>query len=641
MASLMPNGKQQYFDPTTGAPLVGGMLYTYVGGTSTPKATFADAGATITNTNPVVLDATGSAVVFWSGNYKIQLQDARGNTIYTVDNYIDPLTAVNTALSALQLADYAALRAYSGTQTAVYVTGYLITNTPTGIAGNFIRDDHDTTNTDNGGTVIVAANGVRWKRSYIGPVNVIWFGAKADFDGTTGTDDTVAVQAALNASANVYFPGMCRVTADITMSKPYPVLTGNGKYSSCGITRTGVGAGTVLTFSAATLYPKMRGVYVRWVPTTSTDYFNTGTVGIDVTSANTSIDMEDCWVRGCETNVKGAYNGFYNRFVNCRFEESKYPLFSFSNNNLTVRNCRFKGFMDSITLNGTGGPANITENWFEVFNGAIVASSGSEEGVVNVHNNYVEIYDNVSLPTNFPQAANALPGKFGGNVLFTGPFGTLSIKNNELGLGGVYIIASLSLCDRLESVGNNLHLYTSGGNLRYMYNLPTIQSCVVKDRVGAPVGASGGYSTTYAQSSNIPLLASVYDEFEFFDAPTNTFLLCPTQKYVPTLLNGWTTSGAPDGSPAIIYDRKGLFLQGEVTGTASTGVVIFTLPAAQRPLSFSTTRSYCFLTTTSDEGGGVTVQLRYLYATGDFRLENSPASKANIVLDGLFIPAQI
>lgn len=84
MASLIANGKQQYFD-NAGLPLVGGKLYTYIAGTTTPKATYADADAAVPNTNPVVLDARGEALIFWSGSYKVVLKDALGNTIWTVD----------------------------------------------------------------------------------------------------------------------------------------------------------------------------------------------------------------------------------------------------------------------------------------------------------------------------------------------------------------------------------------------------------------------------------------------------------------------------------------------------------------------------------------------------------------------------
>lgn len=87
---------------------------------------------------------------------------------------------VHSVLNSLQLADYTALRNYAGNRKAVYITGYLATAAPSGIAGMFVRDIHDTTSIDNGGTIIVAADNTRWKRVYNGFVLVDWFGAIGD-----------------------------------------------------------------------------------------------------------------------------------------------------------------------------------------------------------------------------------------------------------------------------------------------------------------------------------------------------------------------------------------------------------------------------------------------------------------------------
>lgn len=84
-AILFANGKQYYALPT-GVPNVGGKVFTYAAGTSTPQATWTDAAQTVPNTNPVILDARGEAVIFWSGNYKVVLKDALDNIIWTVDN---------------------------------------------------------------------------------------------------------------------------------------------------------------------------------------------------------------------------------------------------------------------------------------------------------------------------------------------------------------------------------------------------------------------------------------------------------------------------------------------------------------------------------------------------------------------------
>lgn len=102
--------------------------------------------------------------------------------------------------TAKPISDYVALRVYAGRATQVRITG-------NGIAGFFYYDASDTTSTDNGGTVIVSGNGKRWKRLFDGAVSVKWFGAKGDWNGTTGTDDTSAIQNALNSNyASIYFP---------------------------------------------------------------------------------------------------------------------------------------------------------------------------------------------------------------------------------------------------------------------------------------------------------------------------------------------------------------------------------------------------------------------------------------------------
>lgn len=88
MATLLANIFPQYFDDD-GAPLAGGELYTYTAGTSTPKETYTDEDAATPNTNPVVLDAAGRALIYiGAGAYKFVLKDADGNTIDTIDDIV-------------------------------------------------------------------------------------------------------------------------------------------------------------------------------------------------------------------------------------------------------------------------------------------------------------------------------------------------------------------------------------------------------------------------------------------------------------------------------------------------------------------------------------------------------------------------
>lgn len=88
MAFLAPNARWQGRD-TTGQPVVNGKLYTYVAGTTTPKATWMDFEQTTPNTNPVVLDGSGEANIYWGDDsyYNIALYTSTGTEVYTQDNY--------------------------------------------------------------------------------------------------------------------------------------------------------------------------------------------------------------------------------------------------------------------------------------------------------------------------------------------------------------------------------------------------------------------------------------------------------------------------------------------------------------------------------------------------------------------------
>lgn len=84
--NLAPVFKQQFLD-NNGAVLAGGKLYSYLAGTTTLQATYANATGTA-NANPVVLDSAGRADVWLDPTlaYKIVLQDANGVQIYSEDN---------------------------------------------------------------------------------------------------------------------------------------------------------------------------------------------------------------------------------------------------------------------------------------------------------------------------------------------------------------------------------------------------------------------------------------------------------------------------------------------------------------------------------------------------------------------------
>lgn len=99
MAVVTPTPKTQFID-AAGEPLVGGKLYSYAAGTTTPQPTYTDSTGATPNPNPVILDARGEANV-WLGEstYKFKLTDANDVEIWTVDYISAPTTALSPVLS--------------------------------------------------------------------------------------------------------------------------------------------------------------------------------------------------------------------------------------------------------------------------------------------------------------------------------------------------------------------------------------------------------------------------------------------------------------------------------------------------------------------------------------------------------------
>lgn len=89
--SLLPWVQLQFSD-ASGVPLVGGSVEFFVTGEASHKDTFAqaDLDPSSVNANPLTLDAAGRAVIFLEpGGYDVEVSDADGNLIYTVEGVED------------------------------------------------------------------------------------------------------------------------------------------------------------------------------------------------------------------------------------------------------------------------------------------------------------------------------------------------------------------------------------------------------------------------------------------------------------------------------------------------------------------------------------------------------------------------
>lgn len=182
--SLIPNAKQQFLD-ANGNPLAGGFVYYYIPSTTTFKNTYQDAALTILNTNPIILDSAGECMAYGSGNYRQIVTDVNGNLIWD-----QPTTSLpNDALNVTYTAPFT--NAVSETVSAKLSES----------------------------------------------VSVKDFGAKGD--GTT--NDTVAIQNALNASLSILFPPGTYLVSALTAQ-------GGQKISAYGaILRASTSTGKVLT----------------------------------------------------------------------------------------------------------------------------------------------------------------------------------------------------------------------------------------------------------------------------------------------------------------------------------------------------------------------------------------------------------
>ncbi len=173
-------------------------------------------------TTTTFVDGTTPVVASWLNDVNTTVYTALGgaatslaalkniNGVYTVDTI--------TALRAL---------VKTTSPVTVFVRGYYAIGDGGGGLYTYIASD--TTSTDNGGTMIVATDGGRWKLSYTGSVSVRQFGAKGD--GTT--DDTTTFTKAIEVIAvdqggEVYVPDGNYAITGSGVTIPISVATFSG-----------------------------------------------------------------------------------------------------------------------------------------------------------------------------------------------------------------------------------------------------------------------------------------------------------------------------------------------------------------------------------------------------------------------------
>lgn len=300
MASIATPPKLQFFD-ANGNPLAGGKLYSYAAGTTTPLATYTDAGGGTPNSNPVVLDARGEANVwFGTSQYKLKLTDADDVEIYTVDN-----------LNGADAATLAVLAASSGSS----LIGYI-----------------------NSGTGAVARTVQARLRDF---VSVKDFGAL----GNGVNDDTTAIQAALDAHSFVYFPaGNYLVSNSLKMNDGNFVQgAGRGISSTTGSKITSSYNGAIFIGKSVT---PASGTNVRRYNGGGRDLWLYGpgkasgaSIGLDMRGC-TMFKWYDIRIQNINSGVVtgSGYSSYYNEFYGVDIDAVEYGYYqtALGNENLVV-----------------------------------------------------------------------------------------------------------------------------------------------------------------------------------------------------------------------------------------------------------------------------------------------------------------
>jgi hypothetical protein len=112
--------------------------------------------------------------------------------------------------------------------------------------GNWFKDMSDHTSVDNTGTVLIDADGNRWKRIFTGPISVNWFGAVGD--GVT--NDQTAIQNCFSQAKEFqtvsFEKGTYKFTS-VTLTKPNVNILG---YKANLLGTINIGDDTLRTYSA-------------------------------------------------------------------------------------------------------------------------------------------------------------------------------------------------------------------------------------------------------------------------------------------------------------------------------------------------------------------------------------------------------
>jgi hypothetical protein len=572
-ATLLPEGKQS-FTNSVGLPLVGGKLYTYDAGTNTPRPTYQDAAATVPNTNPVILDARGEATVFWSGSYKVVCKDAFDVLIWSVDNVTTPDMLVT------------ALRADLAASAGSSLIGYHSS------VGRTVEQQLD--------------------MMYYGIANIM----DPKFAGGAvvgaGANNTAALNAAASASKYIFVPqGEFEFTGQVNLQVDSNLI-GQGKITS-RLKYTGTGT----AFNLAGGYVNLRDLMVFMAPV-APKYFDVGTRAFYSATVGCTITGDNIRVQGFETLFEGT--GYYWKFYNSFFYNSKYAFQNMSANNLSFFGCAFSTGHNFISVAPGAGPVSLFGCSIEAWDGVAIANVFGSSIALTMHGCYIE---------NYPGQAYAGTGlgQFKDAFVTAGDFNTLTFSGNSVQCIGVRrVVYNTNTTNVVTESSGNIFYYEAGAALSSTEHLYVIAGGVsfrANDAVSVVANAGyGTYTTGVSIDANTKNIAGV-------NPLTGKALTTVWTQITPNA--NWANTGTV-GFPTLACKVENglLYLQGQVGCSSVAGTTIGTLPAAiLTKLNCSSAYLQGIISKTDDTAGAK--RYRVLVGTGNILVDNPTVGQWDIV----------
>lgn len=592
-----------HFKDSDGGPLDAGYLYfgqPNLNPETNPISVYWDAALTqpaaqpIRTLNGYIVRDGNIANIYVGSNYSITCKNKVGILLFSMgdSNYFDPSSLSN--LTAIKTVDnIAALKALLKTGVPyANVLGYYTKGD--GGGGLYWYDSTDTTSTDNGGTIIVASDGGRWKLQITGAfLSVKQFGAKGD----NATNDYAAIQAALdyclNSKKYLFLPAGYYVTASQLVNRGVSII-GEGTFYSQIIPAT--------TFPAATailLIQPNNGAYIDFLelgrfsiqPTNGgTKYGGTAVyMNFQQTTNLSKLHMHDLYLlpgndysfqinNNMAVNTQGVpANSTIER---CAFWEGS-KLIGIGDSNMIHENifrasggnrCAIHLYMSDTS--GTASHTVIRENNIDCPGGALYAVKGRSIKF---------IYNNVELSAG-PGTANGsiidIDGS-SGSIPFAevcsnhiGIFGTAT-GTNAIRLGGSVgasvdkntILAAFAVANAILVTASSSNADIGFNEIQSNYTTPINNTAGVKT-MGVPItlaplgvftNTGGGYQTCTA-FKNRNGLVSIAGVVNAASNPNGLIIATLPIGYRPTTLQRFSVSAVVGGSivcQAVEVDTSG------------------------------------------------------------------------------------